>query len=127
MDATFLVLGALAVWRITHLLHAEAGPGRAFAHLRARTGRGPVGRTLGCFYCLSLWVAVPAALAMGSTGLEMLLLWLGMSAAASLLERVTVKPDGMARVADANAELTLDSDFPTIHGLDGRPLVTTGH
>ncbi len=122
MDATFLVLGALAVWRATHLLHAEAGPGRAFVRLRVWAGRGPVARTLGCFYCLSMWMAVPAALAMGSTGLEMVLLWLGMSAAACLLERVTVRAEGAARTA--TAEPTLDSDFPTIQGLDAGPLVT---
>ena len=123
MDATFLVLGALAVWRATHLLHAEAGPGRAFARLRVWAGHGPLARTLGCFYCLSMWVAVPAALAMGSTGLEMLLLWLGMSAAASLLERVTVK----AEARPAKAEPIIDSDFPTIHGLDGGPMATSAH
>jgi hypothetical protein len=121
MDATFLVLGALAVWRGTHLLHAEAGPGRVFARLRARAGHGPVGRTLGCFYCLSMWVAVPAALAMGSTGLEVLLLWLGMSAAASLLERVTVKVEARP----AAKETVLDSDFPTIQGLDAVPMTTS--
>lgn len=121
MDATFLVLGALAVWRATHLLHAEAGPGRIFARLRAWAGHGPVGRTLGCFYCLSMWVSVPAALAMGSTGLEVLLLWLGMSAAASLLERVTVK----AEARPAAIETTLDSDFPTIQGLDAVPMTTS--
>ena len=123
MDATFLVLGALAVWRATHLLHAEVGPGRAFARLRGWAGHGPLGSTLGCFYCLSMWVAVPAALAMGSTGLEVLLLWLGMSAAASLLERVTVKAEPRLAVAEA----TIDSDFPTIHGLDAGPMATSAH
>jgi hypothetical protein len=123
MDATFLVLGALAVWRATHLLHAEAGPGQAFARLRAWAGRGPFGRTLGCFYCLSMWMAVPAALAMGSTPLEMLLLWLGMSAAASLLERVTVKAEGRP----AAAEPVVDSDFPVIHGLDAGSMATPTH
>jgi hypothetical protein len=125
MDATFLVLGALAVWRATHLLHAEAGPGQAFARLRTWAGRGPIGRTLGCFYCLSMWVAVPAALTMGSTGLEVVLLWLGMSAAASLLERVTVKAESAARPALADA--ALDSDFPTIQGLDAGPMATSAH
>ena len=123
MDTTFLILGALAVWRATHLLHAEVGPGRAFARLRAWAGRGPIGRTLGCFYCLSMWIAVPVALAMGSTGLEMVLLWLGMSAAASLLERVTVKGEVAAR--PAVTEERLDSDFPTIQGLDADPMLTS--
>jgi hypothetical protein len=123
MDATFLVLGALAVWRATHLLHAEVGPGRVFVRLRTWAGRSPLGRTLGCFYCLSMWMAVPAAFAMGSTGLEVVLLWLGMSAAASLLERVTVK----AEARPAAPEEKLDSDFPTIHGLDAGPVATTAH
>lgn len=122
MDTTFLILGALAVWRATHLLHAEAGPGRVFARLRAWAGGGTVGRTLGCFYCLSMWMAVPAALAMGSTWLEMVLLWLGMSAAASLLERVTMKAD--AAVRSAAVEERLDSDFPTIQEFDAAPMLT---
>ena len=125
MDATFLVLGALAVWRVTHLLHAEAGPARVFARLRAGAGHGSLGRTLGCFYCLSMWMAVPAALAMGSTSLERVLLWLGMSAAASLLERVTVKAE--SRPAVAAAEPMIDSDFPTIQGFDAGPMATPMH
>jgi hypothetical protein len=56
-----LIVGLLAVWRITHLLAAEDGPGEILARLRRCAGDGFWGRLLDCFYCLSLWAAVPVA------------------------------------------------------------------
>ena len=81
------VLASLGVWRVTHLLHAEAGPGEIFTKLRAAAGAGVVGRALACFYCASIWVAAPFALWLGATLGERLLLWLALSAAAILLEQ----------------------------------------
>lgn len=80
------LLGALAVWRATHLLHAETGPAGVFERLRARAGNGLLGAVLGCFYCLSLWTALPVALAVGGNALERVLLWPALSAVAILLE-----------------------------------------
>lgn len=90
-----LLLGALAVWRITHLLQAEDGPWDVVVRLRAWAGDSPVGRAMDCFYCLSLWIALPCALLLGAAGagwLEQLLLWPALSAAAILLERATGQP-----------------------------------
>src|SRR2546430_11578163 len=56
------VLAVLAVWRLTHLLVAEDGPFQAIAWLRRTAGHGFWGSLLDCFYCLSLWIAVPFAL-----------------------------------------------------------------
>lgn len=61
------------------------------ARLRRRAGEGFFASLLDCFYCLSLWVAFPAALAIGDTLKERALLWLALSAAAILLERATVE------------------------------------
>lgn len=119
MDATFLVLAALAVWRTTHLLHAEAGPGQAFVRLRAWAGGGALGQALGCFQCLSLWVALPVAPWLASNGGELALLWLGLSAAAILLERATTRADVAAE--PVYVEDALDSDYPTIQPLDPAP------
>ena len=85
---TFLI-GVLAVWRVTHLFWGEDGPGDIFLRLRRLAGRSFFGQLLDCFYCLSLWVAAPIAWALGGTWLERGLLWLGLSAGAILLERVT--------------------------------------
>ncbi|KNZ32580.1 MAG: hypothetical protein AD742_10865 [Methylibium sp. NZG] len=116
MDATLLALAALAVWRTTHLLHAEAGPGQIFERLRARAGSGVFGQALGCFQCLSLWVALPMAAFLADGGGELALLWLGLSAAAVLLERVTARADAVS--APMYVEDALDSDYPPIQPMD---------
>ena len=82
------VLAILAVWRLTHLLQAEDGPFDLFFRLRRRLGESIFGRLLDCFYCLSIWIAAPAAWLVGRDWPERLLLWLALSAAAILVERV---------------------------------------
>ena len=89
MQWYWLVLGGLGVWRLTHLVNAEGGPGGVFVRLRSPAGNGAWRAVFNCFYCLSLWVAIPFALAVGAGWLERLLLWPALSAAAILLERLT--------------------------------------
>ena len=85
----WLLLGVLAVWRITHFLHAENGPGNIVIRVRDAVGKGAVGNILDCFYCLSVWVAAPIALWLGHSWGERTLLWPALSAGAILLERIT--------------------------------------
>lgn len=85
----WLVLGTFAVWRITHLLNAEDGPGDVFVRLRKLVGEGFWAALLDCFYCLSIWVAAPIAYWLGDGWKEKLLLWPALSAGAILLERLT--------------------------------------
>jgi hypothetical protein len=80
------MLGSLAVWRMTHLLNSEDGPGEVFFKARQRAGGGFWGRLIGCFYCLSLWVAVPITLLSARSWKERALLWPGLSAGAIILE-----------------------------------------
>ncbi len=89
MKFYWLVLGALAVWRITHLLNAEDGPLDIFARFRRLAGQGFWGDLLDCSYCLSLWIAVPFAWWLGDGWKERFLLWLALSAASILIERLT--------------------------------------
>ncbi len=84
-----LVLGVLGVWRITHLLNAEDGPGDAVVRLRRAAGTGFWASVLDCFQCLSLWIAAPFAIVLGKSALECVLLWPALSGAAILLERLT--------------------------------------
>jgi len=84
----FLV-GALATWRVTHLLVEEDGPGDLVVHLRRRAGDGWMGRAMDCFYCLSIWTAAPVAAAVSRRPREAPLIWLALSGAACLLERAT--------------------------------------
>jgi hypothetical protein len=89
MDFYWLVLGILATWRLTHLIQAEDGPGEILVRLRRALGHGFWGKLCDCFYCLSMWLALPLAFALAATFRERLLLWPALSAGAILLERAT--------------------------------------
>jgi len=91
-DLYHLVLGVLCVWRVTHLLQAEDGPWDVVVRLRQAAGNGWLGRLMDCFYCLSLWVAIPFACVIGQTAGEGILMWLAFSGGAILLERGSGKP-----------------------------------
>ena len=83
-----LVLGVLATWRLTHLLAREDGPADLIARARAALGNGLWGRMFDCFNCLSLWVAAPIALWVTTKPLDAVLVWLAVSGAACLCERI---------------------------------------
>ena len=95
MPFYWLVLGILAVWRISHLLHAEDGPWDILVRLRRKAGSGFWGQLLDCFYCLSIWIAIPFALLIGASWAERLLLWPALSAGAILLERLISRNGGV--------------------------------
>jgi len=84
-----LILGALTVWRITHLLQAQDGPWDIVVHFRRAAGVGFWGKLPDCFLCLNLWMAVPFAFLLGKGWWERALLWPSLSAGASLLEQAT--------------------------------------
>jgi len=85
----WLVIGILVVWRITHLFYGEDAPWDILVRLRRAAGQGFWGSLLDCFYCLSLWIAVPFAYWLGDGWKQRLLLWPALSAGAILLERLT--------------------------------------
>ena len=86
-----LVIPALATWRISHLLWAEDGPWSLMARLRHwAVGRGT--RVLECFYCISLWIALPAAFVVAPSIWAWLFDWFAFSGAAILLERLMAGP-----------------------------------
>jgi hypothetical protein len=89
MSIMSVIVGTLAVWRATHLLHAEDGPWGIFARLRRLAGSGFWGQLLDCFYCLSLWMSIPVAALAATSWQEGALLWLALSGGAILLERAT--------------------------------------
>ena len=94
-------LGVLSTWRLTHLLWAEDGPGGVLQWLRLRATRVGLQALFDCFYCLSLWVALPVAALLLQVQVQVQeqwgavlhplapLAWLGLSGAAILLERLT--------------------------------------
>lgn len=95
MTFVALLVSVLACWRVTHLLHAEDGPGDILVHLRRVAGQGFFGKLLDCFYCLSLWVSAPIAILLSRNVLEGVLHWLSISAGAILFERATAKTVSM--------------------------------
>ena len=99
-----LAVGAAAVWRVSHLFHAEDGPWDVLARLRRLAGNGTLGKMLDCFYCVSVWVALPMALALSVVWKERLLLWPALSGAAILLERATTRPQQTAAWAVVHEE-----------------------
>ncbi|MES2221856.1 MAG: hypothetical protein V4587_12935 [Acidobacteriota bacterium] len=89
MTTLRVVLAILAVWRVTHLLHAEDGPLRIFAGIRIWLRRMSLSGATDCFYCLSLWVSAPFAMMLGSRWEDRIILWLALSGAAILANRLT--------------------------------------
>ena len=86
------LLAVLAVWRVTHLLSREDGPWNLFARLRRTLRSAMLGRVAGCFYCLSIWVALPFAFFLRGDAGETLVGWLALSGAAIVLERLAREP-----------------------------------
>jgi hypothetical protein len=85
-------LSALAVWRLTHLVAEEDGPWDMIARLRVWLGASVLGRLMDCFYCVSLWIALPLAVITSNGLLGLVVHWLALSGAASLLEKTTSRP-----------------------------------
>jgi hypothetical protein len=99
-----LVLAVLATWRVTHLLANEDGPADIVVRLRKRLGDGFLGSLMDCFYCLSMWIAAPAALFVTRKPLEWLMTWLALSGGACLLERLGKPPEPLPVAAGSSTE-----------------------
>lgn len=82
-----LLIPALATWRLSHLLWAEDGPWGLFVNLRRWAARRGT-RLFECFYCISLWIALPAAFVVAPSTWVWPFEWLAFSGAAIFLERL---------------------------------------
>lgn len=83
------ILATLALWRITHLIAKEDGPWDIIYRIRKAAGAGFFGSLLDCFYCVSIWTAIPFGWWLGNSWWEKILYWLALSGAACLLEQLT--------------------------------------
>jgi uncharacterized protein DUF1360 len=99
--ATRFALASLATWRVTHLLAEEDGPAGVVARLRVSLGHGQLGELMDCFFCLSIWVAVPFSVAITRRRREAPLTWLALSGAACLLELATQRPTAADAASNA--------------------------
>lgn len=84
------IFSILAIWRLTHLFSKEDGPFDIIFRLRKAAGAGFFGSLLDCFYCLSIWIALPFGIWLGNSWQEKILYWLALSGAACLLQRATM-------------------------------------
>jgi hypothetical protein len=90
MDPIFqFVLLSIATWRVSHLLSKEDGPFDIVYLIRKKAGAGFFGSLLDCFYCVSIWVALPFGIWQGQHWYEKLIYWWAVSGLASLLEQAT--------------------------------------
>ena len=85
------LLLVIVVWRITHLLSAEDGPFDLVFKCRKALGNSFLGKLMDCFYCLSIWIGLLAALYAGRTIMQIVLLCFYYSGASILLEKLTNK------------------------------------
>ena len=83
----WLILGSLAVWRISYLLASESGPWNLLGRIRQGLARGFGSELATCLYCLSVWIAAPFAFFLGESWKQRLLLWPALSAGAIIVER----------------------------------------
>lgn len=85
-----ILIGGLAVWRLSHALVKESGPLMMFARLRARAARtqkrsGGFFDMLSCVYCISFWIALVVALYNATDAFHWLGNALAMSAVATII------------------------------------------
>lgn len=88
MTVLELTAGTLAVWRVTHMLHFENGPWNWFGRLRTAVARLLRTDLFDCFYCLSLWTALPFAILLSRGVREGVVFWLALSGGAIVIERL---------------------------------------
>ena len=93
MNIFYLVLSVFAIWRLTHLFNKEDGPLDIIFLIRKKAGSSFLGNLMDCFYCLSIWIALPFGIWLGQNWIERILVWLALSGAACLLEQATTKKD----------------------------------
>lgn len=84
-------MAVLAVWRLSHLFSQEDGPFDFVFRLRKFVGQGFFGSLLDCFYCLSIWFAIPFAFLLAKNFMDGLLYWLALSGGACILFKLTEK------------------------------------
>lgn len=116
-----LTLCVLATWRLSHLVASEDGPFDLIVRLRARAGDGMLGKLMDCPYCLSLWIAAPAALLLTTWFPEWCVAWLAISGGSSLLEKIARRADRPEGGEDAllRTETRSDEHQPECPGSGG--------
>lgn len=80
-------LSVLATWRITALVAYESGPFRSLEALRRLLVVIRLGRLVSCFHCLGFWIAAIVVLIVYRWEPPVILVWLALAGAVSIIER----------------------------------------
>lgn len=96
MEAVVVTLSVVAVWRLTHMLQHEEGPLGVFSRLQAWVAslpdvEGGLNRGFFCFWCLSMWVSLPFAIFLSHSLGSFIVVWLGLSGGAVLINSISQK------------------------------------
>ena len=87
MTPFVFILATLAVFRVAWMITREEGPFAAFVFIREHADpqqRTWIGRGFNCCNCVSVWIALFAALLIGG---DWLLNWLGIAGAVLLINK----------------------------------------
>jgi hypothetical protein len=90
VDVKLFLIITFVVWRITHLFSNEDGPFDLVFKFRKTLGQGFFGDLLDCFYCLSIWVAIPFSFLLSESIFETLIYTFALSGSASFLHKITL-------------------------------------
>lgn len=90
-----LVLSVLATWRLTALVAYESGPFRTLEELRRLLVSARMGRLVSCFHCLGVWISAIVVLIVYRWEPMIILLWLAVAGAVSIIERWLGGPAAM--------------------------------
>lgn len=86
-EPLLFVVSVLATWRITALVAYESGPFRSLEALRRLLVVIRLGRLVSCFHCLGFWLAALVVLIVFRWEPSVMLLWLALAGAVSIIER----------------------------------------
>jgi len=87
MTPFVFILAALAVFRVSWMITREEGPFAVFVTMREKIDPQQmtwIGRGLNCCNCVSVWIALVAALLIGG---DWLLNWLGIAGAVLIFNK----------------------------------------
>ena len=103
MSSTAFFAAILAVWRVTHLIVVEDGPWDVMRRARGIAERIGLERMINCFFCCSVWVAIPFAFLIGR-GWGLAIAIPALSGGAIVLERLTAEGNAAAAWIESTGE-----------------------
>jgi hypothetical protein len=86
-EPLLFALSVLATWRLTALIAYESGPFRSLEALRRLLVRARLGRLVGCFHCVGVWIAAFVVVIVYRWEPLTVLMWLAVAGAVSIIER----------------------------------------